>query len=309
MKEKLLHATGIINGFFNFINGQKILLIKSDSSKVAYYFDCVGHFYWVANFNYQYTHFFIFQTFFDLLDIYCENRFKMNDTNFCQRYQEVRRSVRQDNIEDLFISELYDIAKDWRNGIVHHDYKIENNEVVLTTRKGKKPQVKKIHFRYFKLMNELIYQLVTCGVVSKSLYGINAKYSGFLILLDKFYPHRQSKLRILLANDCNFTKIKFPDYRWHRHFSLNISEDESVILNTEGVKRESLDFEIYEADSEIRILVTAEGERISCPLTINNTVYTLTNNGMTYLFPSEVIINNPDIKLKDMNKWILNESA
>ncbi|MEM8258271.1 hypothetical protein Q4R52_19200, partial [Morganella morganii] len=78
---------------------------------------------------------------------------------------------------------------------------------------------------------------------------------------------------------------------------------------TEGVKRESLDFEIDEADSEIRILVTAEGERIFCPLTINNTVYTLTNNGMTYLFPSEVIINNPDMKLKDMNKWILNESA
>lgn len=309
MNKNLLHATGIISGFFNFTDEQKIVLTNIDDSRSVYYFNCVGHFEWMGRFNYQYTHFFIFQAFFDLLDIYCEDRFKIYGTNFCQRFNKINDSIQESNAEDLFISELYNIAKDWRNGIVHHDYEIENDQVILTKKNRNKKSVSKIHFRDFKLMNELIYQTVTIGGVSDSLYGVNAKYSGFLILLDKFHPQRQSKLRILLANDCNFTKIRLPDYRWYRHFSLNISEDESIILNTEGVKRESLDFEIDEADSEIRILVTAEGERIFCPLTINNTVYTLTNNGMTYLFPSEVIINNPDMKLKDMNKWILNESA
>lgn len=293
MNTRFKVASGIIEGFFSPLANTVFHEKENENgTRTQLRINCVGHFLWNRSFGSSYGHFFIFPVFFDFLDIYCENRFYLHHVNFSQREKVIKKNRNKGMVDDGFLYEVYRLATEWRCAIVHHDYKLENNCISIGN--------VKVKLRHFKALNEIIFQYILRRMDGNH-YSLNSMYTSFIQILDDCYPKRALYLKDLICSGEGYieTRLHINRYFYQRNYNISITDPIIFKLGAYFIKNED---EYINKECDL-ILDSQSGKKILCPLVLRSSDYAIKNNDDVYLFPGELIENNPEISLKDMEIW------
>lgn len=248
---------------------------------------CAGSFGWQPHMKNDYAKMVAFPIFFDLLDLHVDKRFGCADSYFSQKIEILQTKINHSQISDLFLLQLYTFCSALRNKMIHHNIAHEVNGLSYG---GTSIQLKK-----FKVINELIYQYVTYGFKNRPWYNQNAMLF-FLYDLMSGIGDFSEKVESL----DNFTKISPTSerYRATLHNKYEYTPNDYILdfifIHAAACYEHGnpeCTFRAAHPDPEEKIIFGAS-------------YYFISLGEKYYLFPSELVLKNRQIKFSELTPWL-----
>lgn len=247
---------------------------------------CVGSFAWQRHMENNYAKMVAFPIFFDLLDLHVDIRFECADSSFSKKIKILEKKIDHSQIFDLFLLELYTFCSTLRNKIIHHKISHKANEITYSGTI--------IKLERFKIINELIYQYVTYGFKDRPWYHQNSMLSYLYSLIGRTSIFSEK----VEALD-NFTNISTSPERY-RHILHNKYKytPNDYIIDFVFTHAGSL-YEHGNPECNFRKTHPDPDEKI----VFGARYYFILLQEKYYLFPSELIMKNREIKFSSLTPW------
>lgn len=278
------------NAFLNEIDSSHSLFQEKFGDKggfKTYKTQCVGSFSWQPHMINNYAKMVAFPIFFDLLDLHIDKRFGCANSYFDAKAKIIEKNIDPSLISDVFLLELYIFCTKLRNKILHHNIAYEDGGLSYGTGK--------IRVSDFRVINELIYQYVAYGFEGRPWYNQNA----MLFFLDYLIGGGGAISEKINSLE-NFTRLSTTNERYrcslHNKYKHTPSD---YILDFIFVHAGSL-YDPSNSECQFRVTHPDPEEKI----VMGGRYYFIELEGKYYLFPSELVIKEREVKFSDISPWI-----
>lgn len=246
--------------------------------------NCAGCFNWNPLFTSTHAMLTIFPIFFDYLDLYVEDKLNICGTGFKSKKESLEVLSNNEDIESIFIYELYSLAADLRNKILHHDFDRTNDTLTFAKRT--------LNISNVRILNEIIYQYVRFGVTNKSWYEQNALYSHLNTILGR----HESKLTKILTKNENFVALNGV-----QHYALL---HDSKYLRKKEPSHRIFDYcclTVGSCNGDEAFLKAHPDPNFEFVSSRQFYVHKMEDD--LFVFPSDLIIQKPDTRFSDLMAW------
>ena len=264
---------------------RKLFQRKDGEKTFQYSLNCAGCFDWQGGFDNHHAMLIIFPVFFDFLDLHVEKILNVVNVSFAEKSAALQARVNESSVESVFLAELYTISAALRNKLLHHDFKRTDQALYFKDRSIKISDI--------KFLNESIFQYVCYGVNNKSWYEINALYSHFSSIM----PDSDSRFISLVKENRDFVTLhggaqnygRLHDSKYLREKEMHHRIFDYCCAPLAGSNPDQSILEKYpDQDQEI---------------VFSGLYYFHKMEGDYYLFPSDLIASNRDIRFNDLSPW------
>ncbi|MBH3469062.1 MULTISPECIES: hypothetical protein [Pseudomonas] len=248
---------------------------------------CVGSFSWQQHMVNDYAKMVAFPIFFDLLDLHVDKRFGCANSYFDVKAKIIKNNIDPSLISDAFLLELYTFCTRLRNKMLHHNIAYEDG--------GLSYGAGKIRVSDFRIINEIIYQYVAYGFEGRPWYNQNA----MLFFLD-YLIGGGGEISDKINSLKDFTRLSTsPErYKCSLHNKYKHAPGD-YILDFIFVHAGAL-YDPKNSECQFRVTHPDPEEKIA----MGGRYYFIEMEGKCYLFPSELVIKEREVKFSDLSPWI-----
>jgi hypothetical protein len=248
---------------------------------------CIGSFSWQPHMVNDYAKMVAFPIFFDLLDLHVDKRFGCANSYFGAKAEIIKNKIDLSLISDVFLLELYVFCTKLRNKMLHHNIAYEDG--------GLSYGADNIRVDRFRIINELIYQYVAYGFEGRPWYNQNAMlfFLDFLIGGGGALSDKINSLEDFTRLSTTLERRRCSVHNKYRYVPGD------YILDFIFVHAGAL-YDLSNSECQFRVAHPDPEEKI----VMGGCYYFIEMEGKYYLFPSELVIKEREVKFSDLSPWV-----